>query len=486
MFKLSDDQSECFELLKKFVNEPIHNSFLLTGSAGTGKTEVISRIADISKKRFIFLSPTKKACNVLEQSLAKKGLSCRVNTLHSFLGYSHEYDNDGNEIFSTNKLEIKKKVSRYSKYNPILCIDECGMISNEMFEFILLYQALSKCLIIFIGDICQLPPIYTCKCKTNLCVNKCIPTNKFSLTFNNTGFNLKQVMRTDNPKLLKLNSIFRTIVQDHDEGTCSDLNKIIKKNDIITLSEKEFKKQMIISASGRNDTILAFTNRRVKYYNDYMLYILFPDRKTDFVEGMKIIFNSQSYTSYCDEHTYSPHIPTSSTFIVDSCSINNVKYSGENFDVNDVFITVDTCCSGKQSIKIRKVTVDDSKRFYKKKREIKKQLEKKIKSLDKKDVKKISAYWREFYETSGLLNEPFNVAYATTIHKSQGSTYENVFVDMEEIESICKDRNLFLKYRLLYTAVSRASHNCQIRWFKPIEYLFEYSESELDSDSDSD
>jgi len=43
-----------------------------------------------------------------------------------------------------------------------------------------------------------------------------------------------------------------------------------------------------------------------------------------------------------------------------------------------------------------------------------------------------------------------------TVHKSQGSTFENVFVDAEDILA---NPNREEALRCLYVAVSRASHN---------------------------
>lgn len=46
--------------------------------------------------------------------------------------------------------------------------------------------------------------------------------------------------------------------------------------------------------------------------------------------------------------------------------------------------------------------------------------------------------------------------HALTVHKSQGSTYENVFLDMEDLGK-CADKDYDLYLRLMYVAVSRAS-----------------------------
>jgi len=46
--------------------------------------------------------------------------------------------------------------------------------------------------------------------------------------------------------------------------------------------------------------------------------------------------------------------------------------------------------------------------------------------------------------------------YAMTIHKSQGSTYKNVFIDVPDI---LKCRSTELRNRLFYVAISRAQEN---------------------------
>src|SRR5690606_22846796 len=52
----------------------------------------------------------------------------------------------------------------------------------------------------------------------------------------------------------------------------------------------------------------------------------------------------------------------------------------------------------------------------------------------------------------------FDFKHAMTIHKSQGSTYENVYLDMDDLAK-CSTRDLNMYLRLLYVGISRAS-NC--------------------------
>ena len=47
--------------------------------------------------------------------------------------------------------------------------------------------------------------------------------------------------------------------------------------------------------------------------------------------------------------------------------------------------------------------------------------------------------------------------HAMTVHKSQGSTYENVYIDIQDLGR-CADKDYTMYLKLLYVAVSRASH----------------------------
>jgi len=76
--------------------------------------------------------------------------------------------------------------------------------------------------------------------------------------------------------------------------------------------------------------------------------------------------------------------------------------------------------------------------------------------------------WRQYYYRSYVW--PFaqiTYGYAITIYKSQGSTYENIFVDIPNILG-CKKVEESVKSRSLYTAISRAAHTINIYHHKVI------------------
>jgi superfamily I DNA/RNA helicase len=63
--------------------------------------------------------------------------------------------------------------------------------------------------------------------------------------------------------------------------------------------------------------------------------------------------------------------------------------------------------------------------------------------------------WIDYWKIKRIFTD-IRPAYAMTVHKSQGSTFENVFVDAQDILS---NPNREEALRCLYVAISRASNN---------------------------
>jgi hypothetical protein len=86
--------------------------------------------------------------------------------------------------------------------------------------------------------------------------------------------------------------------------------------------------------------------------------------------------------------------------------------------------------------------------------------------------------WKLFYN----IKETFidvKYTYASTIHKLQGSTYDTVYIDLNEIENM-QDKDMM--YRLLYVALTRASKNIKILLSDKMETdLREFQSEILDS-----
>jgi ATP-dependent exoDNAse (exonuclease V) alpha subunit len=68
--------------------------------------------------------------------------------------------------------------------------------------------------------------------------------------------------------------------------------------------------------------------------------------------------------------------------------------------------------------------------------------------------------WIELNNYSNIYNPDLTYSYAITVHKSQGSSYNNVFVDISDLSIAKSSKNPTKFYdRMLYTAISRFRKN---------------------------
>ena len=155
-------QAKALDAIEQFV-QPESGGFIfvLSGSAGTGKTTLMQEVIHRHSASFdsiLLAAPTNKAAKVL-------GTRTRLQagTLHNLL-YKIE-DQGGEPVF------IKRKLNAEQRY--LIIADEASMISdrsqhgNELFAQIRLLSALIQFVqlghpgnkLILVGDPCQLPPV---------------------------------------------------------------------------------------------------------------------------------------------------------------------------------------------------------------------------------------------------------------------------------------------------------------------------------------
>lgn len=124
---------------------------VLTGSAGTGKTTLLSILCEqdeIKKDGVLFLAPTGKARVRLQEAASKAG--AKAYTLAQFLNQYNRYDGRTGR-YETGGYE------RCSQYGTVI-VDESSMLTEEMMG--VLFDALEGVKrYIFVGDHRQLPPI---------------------------------------------------------------------------------------------------------------------------------------------------------------------------------------------------------------------------------------------------------------------------------------------------------------------------------------
>lgn len=135
------------------IAQKLHNktNVFLTGGAGVGKTtitrEVIKKFEDEAKK---------------VAKLASTGMAATLiggQTLHSFLDLG--IASNIVELEKNGKLEIKKKNKKLISSMSLIVIDEISMVSESLFEMIelRLKQSEFNGALLVVGDFLQLPPV---------------------------------------------------------------------------------------------------------------------------------------------------------------------------------------------------------------------------------------------------------------------------------------------------------------------------------------
>lgn len=144
-------RQERIEILKELAESKIS---VLIGGAGTGKTTLLAllcRSKQISNGRILLLAPTGKARVRIAQAMEEHGVYFQAKTVAQFLTESNRY------IAKLGQYRLSNITA--DNIPDTVVIDESSMLTEEMFGALI--EALSKKArrIIFVGDPNQLPPI---------------------------------------------------------------------------------------------------------------------------------------------------------------------------------------------------------------------------------------------------------------------------------------------------------------------------------------
>ena len=126
---------------------------VLVGGAGTGKTTLLSLLCkspQIKNGGLLLLAPTGKARVRMSQAMQQQGVKADAKTVAQFLIQNKRFN------FATMRYQLSREEA--TDVPDTVIIDECSMLTEDMFGALL--QALRKAKrVIFVGDPKQLPPI---------------------------------------------------------------------------------------------------------------------------------------------------------------------------------------------------------------------------------------------------------------------------------------------------------------------------------------
>jgi len=520
---LTEDQEQIYNKLIDFINNDNNKELLLIGYAGTGKTTLITKfINDLIKKKLckkiVIAAPTHKAVNIAKSKLfsnfsSNEKLSIRIDimTIHRLLNYKSNIDLDGNKYFAKNTVD-----ANWNIYNLII-IDECSMLSNQIINDIQsqLEATNSKIKIIYVGDPAQLPPVNQLKSEIFEKKIKTLYLDKIVRTKNVEIMNLSNDHRKwilsqkeeDIPEICKYSCKNIKIYSSNHNQTNLWLDKFI------SIINKLFNSKKLIE---NNNIILSWTNKKCNIYNKYIREKLFKKENLDHYEiGEILIFNdfyrlkkinkdenigdiieyNNFYTSEQIKlidikkskykfnklaYKISNNLPEKINLIFNKCIINLNKLLDYEIDIyemkikkigdiklNDTNNIYDILSIHPDCEKEYNSIIDEFENYISKIKIKCYDFINNIKNIDnmtkcnyqfelEKKINKLYKNWQE------IIIENFaqlNYGYCITVHKSQGSTFTNVFID---ILDILTNKNIEETSKCLYTAITRSSNSIML------------------------
>lgn len=410
MITPNEGQTRALEEIEPFLGsgEPF---FILKGSAGTGKTSLLNFVPDINPRgEIIGCGPTHKSVGVLADKLPESIECC---TIHSFLGLRPKRSGEKTTLIRRKDFDPSEKAMV-----RLVLLDEGSMIGKELLEHIKADADYWDRQYLIIGDPYQLNP-----------VNE-LDTPCFHMGAN--GYELTEIVRQaqDNPIIKCATAIRNAIMKDQEPPVITGVNgefgvqRMTRKNWMTELTKH------VAHADPDEYRILAYRNDTVRKYNQMVREILGKDLSVPFSPGEYVVVNEAFVQN---EEVI---MNTGLEFLVDDMEPYEHPYYNK---LKGWMVTIG----------LAKVPVLDHEKCGDEYKRI-------IASLVQ--YAKEHHDWRAYYQMAEFWCD-LRPLYAMTVHKSQGSTFDNVFIDYADIYA---NRVLAEADRCLYVAVTRPRYNAYI------------------------
>ena len=393
------------DVIKDLKNK---NNVFLTGGAGVGKTtitrEVILSFSDDAKK---------------VAKLASTGMAATLidgQTLHSFLDLGIC---DSVEALEQNaKYNIKKKVKKLISSMDLVVIDEISMVSDALFEMIelRLSQAGFEGVLLVVGDFLQLPPVVRGGGEVKFAFESQAWKN-----FEFKKVELTHIYRTDDVRFIELlGEVRRGFV---DENVHNHLNEFIKPLPE-DLSEFTYLFGKNISASRHNKAQLEFVEGEKFVKEAQVIKHLKSSKDTDIERFM----NDARIDKELELKVGVPVLFTRNSWNY----FNGERAKVVNVDATYIYV------QKSDGVIIKLESVAQSKSVWKQKT-----VNKKVEMVED--------------ELFSVYQYPIKLAYAITIHKSQGMSIEDLIIQTNEIFAPSQ----------FYVALSRSSKPTRLNLIAP-------------------
>lgn len=396
--QLTQDQQDAYAAIITLVTTP-QQTLVIEGGAGCGKTTLMNTFMQEWPQLVALSGGAFKDVDVVLTATTNKAADALANatkrettTIHSLLGLRVVNSGYGR----TKLLDTGKAIED----GLVVVIDEASFIDQELLAHI--EHKLRKCKVIFLGDPHQLKPVGS---STTTVFSRGYPT-----------VSLNQIVRqADDSPIQTLSRGLRSLVQGHPMP-----NAGVDGTNIIHMPQQDFEAafvQDVLNNPVNSVRALAWTNKKAIHYNH--LVSIARNGSADIHLGDVVNVNKQHSVSR------SFRFPTDSTFQVMGLG----PWREDQFGLISREVETSFGVSVYQAQNIEDVQIT-ARNFYD----------------------------REMHSQGDFVLEHYadlRLMFASTVNKAQGSTYDTVYLDLNDIGK-CQDRDQV--NRMLYVGVSRAKH----------------------------
>lgn len=391
------DQQNALHAVSCLVIQEDEQVLIIDGSAGTGKSTLIKAITSQNDKvhntarKLLQLPPL----DVVLTATTNKA----VEALAQSTGQSVK------TLHSFLKIQVSQKGEVFTSKEPIenklLIVDEYSYLNTAVLDHLLKRLAPSS-KVVFVGDLCQLNPVK----------EKGIPVAKL----NATTVHLTEQVRQETSLLKQIGDSLKKYV------STGELTDQFEPDGVSFIHYGEdqddlFSDNLVQAFKDGSAKFISFKNERVVEVNDFVFNSL--KKRADFIAGDVVV--------------------------------NNKHFKGMSRSIKtDQTVPIYRAVRGHYSVTIQADKVGISGTF-----------------VDVQGENKL--FIPDDYLHHALLESPevpireremmtkkwvdFRPQYACTVHKSQGSTYDQVFLDLNDFNSYMSEDQ---QARLLYVAMTRA------------------------------
>jgi len=393
------------EFTERFINQT-NSPVFLTGKAGTGKTTLLKKIVETTHKNTVIVAPTGIAA-----------LNAGGVTIHSFFqlpfsSFIPEFISDG-LVAGNTKFESKETLKRHFHFNKtrqnlirnveLLIIDEVSMLRADLLDAIdwtlrnvrKNNSPFGGLQVLFIGDLLQLPPV--------------IKPEEWSVLqkyYRGIFFFNAQVLQEQAPVYIELEKIFR-----QDDQLFIDLLNNLRNNQVTTEDQRLLENYV-------NPT---FDSTKEEGY----ITLTTHNSKADQMNATALNSLKEKSVTYTAEikGDFPPHL-----FPLEKET--ELKVGAQIMFIKNDISFEKNFYNGKMGV-IKSLTKDEIEVFFKD--------EKRTITVEKYEWNNIKYSLNEQKgeieeETLGtFVHYPIKLAWAITIHKSQGLTFDKAVLDVSNV-----------------------------------------------------